>query len=59
MLAPEAALVELRTSEEGLSRDEAADRLVRAGPNELPKARGPGRARQLLDQLIHFFALML
>ncbi len=59
VLPPEAALGELRTTREGLSPDEAAARLVRAGPNELPKARGPGLARQLLDQLVHFFALML
>ena len=59
ILAPEAALSELRTSRDGLSPDEAAARLVRAGPNQLPKPRGPGLVRQLLDQLLHFFALML
>jgi len=59
ILAPEAALSELRTSRDGLSPDEAAARLVRAGPNQLPKPRGPRLVRQLLDQLLHFFALML
>lgn len=59
MLPSEAALVELRTTREGLSPDEAAARLVRMGSNELPTARGRRLPRQLLDQLIHFFALML
>jgi len=40
----------------GLSADEAAARLAR---NELPKVQGPGLVKQLLDQLLHFFALML
>jgi magnesium-transporting ATPase (P-type) len=58
-MAPDAALAELRSTHEGLSREEAAARLLSAGPNELPKPRGPGLLRQLLDQLLHFFALML
>ncbi len=58
-LALEAALSELRTAREGLSADEAAARMQRVGPNELPMARGPGLVRRLLDQLVHFFALML
>src|SRR6266545_2849479 len=58
VLAAGAALAELGTTHEGLSADEAAARLTRVGANELPKPRGPGPVRQLLDQLVHFFALM-
>jgi potassium/sodium efflux P-type ATPase len=58
-LAPEAALAHVRSTTDGLSADEAAARLIRVGRNELPKGHGPGLARQLLDQLVHFFALML
>jgi len=43
VLTPEAALMDLRSTAEGLSGDEAAARLARTGPNELPKERGPGR----------------
>ncbi|HYU59014.1 MAG TPA: cation-transporting P-type ATPase [Actinomycetota bacterium] len=53
------ALALLRSSDDGLSPDEAAARLARVGPNELPRPHGPGLVRQLLDQLVHFFALML
>lgn len=59
VLTPEAALTDLRSTAEGLSGDEAAARLARTGPNELPKERGPGLVRHFLDQLVHFFALML
>ncbi len=59
VLAAGAALAELGTTHEGLSADEAAARRTRVGANELPKPRGPGPVRQLLDQLVHFFALML
>jgi magnesium-transporting ATPase (P-type) len=59
VVAPEAALADLRSTDEGLSGDEVAARFARIGPNELPKADGPGLVRQLLDQLLHFFALML
>ncbi|HET8526497.1 MAG TPA: cation-transporting P-type ATPase [Actinomycetota bacterium] len=55
----EDALAELRTTSDGLSTEEAAARFRLTGPNELPKAHGPGMVRQLLDQLFHFFALML
>src|SRR6266498_836683 len=59
MLAPAAALAELGTRPEGLSADEWAARLAQIGANELPKPHGPGLVRQLLDQLLHFFALIL
>jgi magnesium-transporting ATPase (P-type) len=58
-VSPEAALHVLRSKREGLSPDEAAARLKTIGPNELPRTHGPGLVRQLLDQLVHFFALML
>ena len=53
------ALENLRSRPEGLSRDEVEARLAQNGPNELPRAHGPGLVRQLFDQLFHFFALML
>jgi magnesium-transporting ATPase (P-type) len=59
MLTPEAAFSALGTRHEGLSADECAARLARVGANELPKHRGPGLVRQFLDQLLHFFALIL
>ena len=52
-------LAELKTAHEGLSAAEAAARLSRQGPNLLPQPRGPSLARQLLDQMFHFFAVML
>ncbi len=58
-VSPEAALQNLRSTRAGLSADEAAARLKTIGPNQLPRAHGPGLVRQLLDQLVHFFALML
>ncbi|MHB9088067.1 MAG: cation-translocating P-type ATPase [Thermoleophilia bacterium] len=58
-LNPEAVLEELRSTRDGLSVHEAAARLTRMGPNELPGVRRAGLARQFLDNLIHFFALML
>jgi magnesium-transporting ATPase (P-type) len=59
VITPDAALADLRSTAAGLSGDEAAARLARTGPNELPEAHGPGLVRQVLDQLLHFFALML
>jgi magnesium-transporting ATPase (P-type) len=44
---------------QGLSAEVAADRLARLGPNVLPKAPGPRVWRRLLDQMTHFFALLL
>jgi magnesium-transporting ATPase (P-type) len=58
-LPPEKGLRSLASTREGLSADEAAARLKRIGPNELPRGRGSGLVRKLLDQLLHFFAIML
>jgi magnesium-transporting ATPase (P-type) len=55
----EAVLDRLRSTRAGLSNEEAAARLRRHGLNQLPKQAGPSLARKLLDQMIHFFALML
>jgi hypothetical protein len=52
-------LAELGTARAGLSSAEARARLARQGPNLLPRARGLGLVRQLLDQLFYFFAVML
>jgi magnesium-transporting ATPase (P-type) len=49
----------LQTTREGLSPERAGARLASVGPNELPVQRGPSLPRQLLDQMVHFFALML
>jgi magnesium-transporting ATPase (P-type) len=43
----------------GLSSADAADRLRRDGPNELPAHHRPAALRRFAGQLIHFFALML
>lgn len=43
----------------GLTSQEAAARLRRDGPNTLPTTRGPTTARQLAQQLVHLFAVML
>ena len=43
----------------GLASEEARARLARDGPNELPVAPPPSRARQLAAQLFHFFAVLL
>jgi magnesium-transporting ATPase (P-type) len=58
-LDTEDAFALLRTARAGLSPEEASARLARTGPNELPEQRGPSLPRQLLDQMVHFFALML
>jgi calcium-translocating P-type ATPase len=42
----------------GLSVDEAAARLARDGPNELPVARPAPAWRQLAAEMFHFFALL-
>jgi len=55
----EAAISDLRTERSGLSNEEAAARLRRWGPNQLPEQRGPSLPLKFLDQLVHFFALML
>ena len=57
--SPEEALTELTTSRDGLTDAEAAKRLEQVGPNRFPKPRGPTLGRRLVEQLVHFFALML
>jgi potassium/sodium efflux P-type ATPase len=59
VLGADAGLAELGTTHDGLSADEAAARLLRVGANELPMPPGPGLVRQLIEQLLHFFALIL
>jgi magnesium-transporting ATPase (P-type) len=44
---------------DGLTAEDAADRLARHGRNQLPAPRRPSGARRLLGQLVHFFAVML
>jgi magnesium-transporting ATPase (P-type) len=55
----ETVLGDLHTREEGLSPSEAEIRLHSHGPNEIPQMRGRALWKQLLDQLVHFFALLL
>src|SRR5690606_22237603 len=43
----------------GLSSAEAAARLASDGPNRLPPPRRRSPLRRFVDQLVHFFALML
>ncbi len=43
----------------GLTSAQAAERLARDGPNELPARRPPSPVVLLLRQMTHFFALML
>jgi magnesium-transporting ATPase (P-type) len=43
----------------GLSPAEAAARLARDGPNQLPPPTRPSALRRFADQLFHFFAVML
>lgn len=47
----ERVLAELRTSESGLSQQEAAARLERDGKNQLEAAKGKSLARRFLEQL--------
>ena len=44
---------------EGLTAEEAARRLARDGPNDLPSARSVPAWRHLLAQMTHFFAALL
>ncbi|HET7533700.1 MAG TPA: cation-transporting P-type ATPase [Nocardioidaceae bacterium] len=44
---------------QGLTSAEAAERLVKRGPNRLPGPRRPSAVRRLLGELTHFFAVML
>jgi len=43
----------------GLTAAEAAARLRRFGPNRLPPPKRPSAARRFVEQLVHFFAVML
>lgn len=43
----------------GLSDQEAARRLERDGPNELPAVRPPSPVAELLRELVHLFAVLL
>ena len=49
----------LGSERSGLTHEEAASRLRQFGLNQLPEQRGPSLLRKFLDQLVHFFALML
>ncbi|MEG3436227.1 cation-transporting P-type ATPase [Pannus brasiliensis CCIBt3594] len=49
----------LRTSDRGLSEDEAAGRLERFGPNELPEPPRRPLWLRFSDRLTHFMALLL
>ncbi len=58
--APAAEVMErLGTSPDGLAEDEAAARLARHGPNELPEPRRLPLGRRLLSQFTHFLAVLL
>ena len=50
---------EVGTASLGLTDTEARARLARDGPNRLPPPRHPSSLRRFVDQLVHFFALML
>jgi magnesium-transporting ATPase (P-type) len=58
-LSGEQVLSALGTTHDGLWSHDAEARLARIGPNLLPLAKGPSLPRQLVGQLVHFFALML
>ena len=59
LVSPEEALADLATARHGLTDAEAAARLQQVGPNRFPRPRGPTLGRRLVEQLVHFFALML
>ncbi|HET6949943.1 MAG TPA: cation-transporting P-type ATPase, partial [Acidimicrobiales bacterium] len=48
-----------QTARSGLTSAVAAELLARDGPNELPPPRRPSYVRRFVDQLLHFFAVML
>ncbi len=54
-----AVLTGLGTSQTGLGEDEAARRLARYGPNELPRTRRTPWYLELGAEFTHFFALLL
>ncbi len=49
----------LGSRRQGLRRHEAEVRLAQVGANVVPTRAGPSLARRLVDQFVHFFALML
>jgi len=55
----DALLGALEVGPGGLGATEAAGRLARHGPNELPEPPGPSLLREALGQLTHFMALLL
>ncbi|WP_163507189.1 cation-translocating P-type ATPase [Fodinicola acaciae] len=55
----EALLVRLGTQRDGLSGREARRRLIRYGPNSLPRTRGLRWPAELLRQVVHPLALVL
>ncbi|HEU4950009.1 MAG TPA: cation-transporting P-type ATPase, partial [Candidatus Deferrimicrobiaceae bacterium] len=56
---PGEACALLSSRPEGLTREEAADRLRRSGPNVLRKPQGRPLYRKLLSQFTHLMALLL
>lgn len=58
-LTPDAVYGALGTAPGGLSEREAAARLARYGPNELPEPAGRPLIWRFVDQLTHFMALLL
>jgi len=56
---PRTLFRDLLSRPEGLSTDEAAERLRAVGPNRMPRGKGPGPVRRLIGQMTHFFAMML
>jgi calcium-translocating P-type ATPase len=59
LLTPSSVAIALPHLPRGLDDDEAAARLRRDGPNELPSPLPPSRLRQLAAQFFHFFAMLL
>jgi magnesium-transporting ATPase (P-type) len=58
-LPPEEVAGALQSSPEGLSGREAALRLERCGPNTLPHLRQRPLVLRLVDQMLHFMAILL
>ncbi|WP_207922979.1 cation-translocating P-type ATPase [Plasticicumulans lactativorans] len=58
-LTPEGALARLDADAGGLTEDEARRRLARVGPNRVEAAAQQSLALRLLNEFVHFFALIL
>ncbi|MCU0257838.1 MAG: cation-transporting P-type ATPase, partial [Solirubrobacteraceae bacterium] len=58
-LSPEDAVASLRSSPQGLGSGEAARRLAEVGPNRLGEVPPTPWWRRGVQQLTHFFALVL